>query len=72
MDPSHLRDLARSLPLVRADRERAARGIRRRSSERVSAFVGPRLPEFFQNIQVNYCTTLSAWDVNGTVEVRLW
>ena len=38
----------------------------------VSAFVGPRLPQFFKDIQVNYCTTLSVWDVNGTVEVRLW
>ena len=38
----------------------------------VSAFVGPKLPKFFQNIQVNYCTTLSVSDVNGVVEVRLW
>ena len=38
----------------------------------VRAFVAPRLPQFFQNIQVNYCSTLSVWDVNGQVEVRLW
>jgi hypothetical protein len=39
----------------------------------VSVFVGPQLPRFFKNIVVNYCSTLSVWDVDGgLVEVRLW